>query len=106
MKLYAAALLACAAAAINLSAIKEDTRAKYGFDAPAKCPPMPEELPTVAEVFKAIDQDNSGSISPKEGFDALYCAKGWGLISEDEGVQAFNFFKNQAGDAKLDLAKF
>ena len=63
MKIFAATILALAAAAINL---------KEGDG----CGPMPEGADTAGpeDIFNYIDGDNSGDITEGEGRKALDCA--------------------------------
>ena len=107
MKIYAAALLAIAAAATKLrqdDAAGDDMgpRPEGGADdmgpkdggageRPApKCgkPPTDDELAAAEAnpelVFDEIDQDGNGEIDEDEALDALYCAFEWGFIDEDE----------------------
>ena len=108
MKFYAAALLACAAAAINLGAIKDATTAKreLPFPAPTDCGTMPTKAPADAdELFKKIDVDGNNTISAQEGFNALYCLNKWEVLSEAEAWKAYDFFKGEAKKNKAGLTK-
>ena len=75
---------------------------------PPQCPEKPSEDEIEAgkedpeKVFDTIDRDGSGEIDAKEGFDALYCAVEWEMISEEDARAAFKYLGKAAGkDGKL-----
>jgi hypothetical protein len=69
------------------------------FDDPPNCPEKPEKEPeSVEDAFHMIDQDGSGKLSAREGFDALYCLVVWEVISEDEAFQIYDHVGSHAGD--------
>ena len=67
---------------------------------PPDCGEKPEgiEEATPEEIFGKIDQDGSGAVDAKEGFEALYCLVEWGMMSEDEAFAAFEHIGSFAGD--------
>lgn len=71
------------------------------------CASVPDELPEglgVAEIFNAIDTDNSGSIDTTESRNALACAKEKGWITDDQEVEFFDWWVSAAGDnEKMDI---
>lgn len=73
---------------------------KRAFPRPTPdCPEMPMvEDPSVEEIFGMIDQDGSGKLNEKEGFEALYCLVIWGVLDEDEAFAAFDHIGSFAGD--------
>jgi len=70
---------------------------------PPKCPEPPTEAEIQAgkddpeAVFDLVDKDGSGKIDSKEGFDALYCAAEYGMISEEDAKAAFKYLAKAAG---------
>lgn len=85
-----------------------DAEIERQLKTPPQCPERPSEDEIEAgkedpeAVFDTIDRDGSGAIDAKEGFDALYCAVEWEMISEDEARGAFKYLAKAAGkDGKL-----
>ena len=124
MKIFAAALLAIVSQAISLKEEGGEMKPKKAapseeeidahidmlLETPPTCPPKPSEEEVEAgkedpeAVFDLIDQDGSGEIDDKEGFDALYCAVEYGMIDEGTARDAFKFLAVYAGDdEKLDI---
>merc|ERR1711981_176738 len=118
MKIFAAALLAIVSQAISLKEEGGEMKPKKGppseaeidahidmlLEDPPQCPDEPsgEDVEAGKEdpeaVFDMIDQDGSGEIDDKEGFDALYCAVEWGWIDEGMARDAYKFLAVAAGD--------
>ena len=102
MKFTAAAILAICAAATKIKQYGGD--GDLPFPAPA-CPPKPSasemEGATPEDVFNAVDQDGSGYVDAKEGFEALYCMVEWGEMSRDEAEAVFEYLGGFAGEDEL-----
>ena len=102
MKFYAAALLALSAAAIKVADL--DAEIDKMMETPPTCPPEPSQADQDAAednpeaVFDLIDQDGSGKIDAREGFEALYCAASYGWISEEDARGVFKYLAKFAGD--------
>ena len=97
MKFAVAALLAIAATAVQIK--QED--GDLPFPAP-KCPPKPDmEGATDAEIFAAVDADESGEVDAQEGFNALYCMVEWGEMSRDEAEWLWHYLGEAAGEDEL-----
>jgi hypothetical protein len=56
------------------------------------------EFATPEEIFGTIDQDDSGAVDAKEGFESLYCLVEWGIMTEDEAFAAFDHIGSYAGE--------
>ena len=106
MKVFSAALLAIGAAAIRL----EDF-SYLPFAAPKQCDSIPDGLDDW-EYFNMMDHDDSGDISSREAFEALYCAVEWGVYTQEyaDFMYAWMFLHtkhNEDGDSDtLDRIEF
>ena len=72
-----------------------------------ECGDEPEGLEDldVAGAFALIDQDGSGSLSEKEGMDAMFCLVEWDIISVSEAHDIFEHigeFVGEDGEVQLE----
>ena len=111
MKFFAAAILAFGASAIRLA--EEEKKEEHEHELPHEPPTCPEfdlafvtEALSSAEAFVAsINTNGDEFVNTQEVFNALWCMHEWELISECDGIKAYEEFQEHAGEeAKVPVA--